>query len=241
MNTSIDIHELRARSEIGAPTKGRPGSAALVLGTDGAALPGAAELAELLPRVPVAEVRLAGPADFADHPERTVVRIIALLRECASVGAPVTWSLALGADQFDLIRQLDHLPAPTEVTVLGRRVATADDWRSTHTFGLLYFRKGPDFLSVIDRRSGRTDRIVLDDPVAIDVFTRALGGCGWADLTATPERSAAAADLVRGGLILRFGDQCVTLPVHMRTWPLGVVLLGGTLAAAGSREAPERL
>lgn len=241
MNTSIDIHELRARSENGVRTAGRPASAALVLGTDGAELPGAAELADLLPRVPVAEVRLTGPADLTGHPERTIVRIIALLRECASVGAPVRWSLTLGADQLDLIRQLDHLPAPTEVTVLGQPAATADDWRSTHTFGLLYFRRGPGFLSVTDRRSGRTDRIVLDDPVAIDVFTRALGGCGWADLTATPEQAATAAELVRDGLILRIGDECVTLPVHMRTWPLGVVLLGGTLAAAGSKDAPERL
>lgn len=238
MNTSIDIHELRARSEHGTRTAGRPASAALVLRTD-RELPDAAELAALLPRVPVAEVRLAGPADLAAHPERTIVRIIALLRECASVGARVTWSLALGADQLDLIRQLDHLPAPTEVTVLGKRVVA--DWRSTHSFGLLYFRKGPGFLSVIDRRRGRTDRNVLDDPIVVDVLTRALGGCGWADLTTTPERSAAAADLVRDGLILRFGEQCVALPVHMRTWPLGVVLLGGTLAAAGSKDAPERL
>lgn len=241
MNTSIDIRELRTRAETRARTTGRPASAALVLDTDREELPDAAELAALLPRVPVAEVRLAGPADLARHPERTVVRIISLLRECSSVGARVTWSLALGADQLDLIRQLDHLPAPTEVTVLGKRIMTADDWRATHTFGLLYFRRGPGFLSVIDRRSGRTDRIVLDEPAAVDVLTRALGGCGWADLTTTPGHTAAATDLVRDGLILRVGDQCVTLPVRMRTWPLGVVLLGGTLAAAGSKDAPERL
>lgn len=241
MTAPIDIGELRTRAADSGrrPAGARPATATLALGPDWANLPEVGELAALLPRVPVAEVRMAESADFSALPDRTIVRIIALIRECSSIGARVAWSLILGAEQLDLIQQLDHLPAPDETTVLGSGVSP--EWRSAGGFGRFYFRRGPNFLSVVDRRSGRTDWTVLDDPVAIDVFSRALAGCSWAEVSGDQRHAAAAGDLLRRSLIMRVGDHCVTLPVHMRSWPVGTVLLGGTLASAGSKDAPERV
>jgi hypothetical protein len=216
MSALMDIAELRERAcdERRAPT-GRPAAATLTLGTDWADLPLAGELGTLLPRVPVAGVRLAQTVDLAALPSQTIVRVIALLRECSSIGAQVSWSLALGADDLDLIPRLDHLPAPA-----------SHAWRSSNTFGLFYFRRGPGFLSVVDRRSESIGRTTVADPVMMDVFRQTLDGCAWPD-------SAAARRLVDLGLVLRLDEHCVALPVHMRSWPIGAALLGGTLASAG--------
>jgi hypothetical protein len=235
--TLMDLGELRARAsdEGRVPAGGRPADATLTLGSDGAELPAAGELAALLTRVPVARVRLAEPADFSALPGDEIVRIIALIRECSSIGVRVAWSLILGAEQLDLIPRLDHLPAPDGITVLEKGTLSADEWRSSSTFGLLYFRKGPKFLSVVDQRPESSSRIIMDDPTLMEVFLDALEGRAWAELTRTPQCAAAARDLVDKGLLMRVGDHCVTLPVHMRSWPLGAALLGGTLASAGKK------
>ncbi len=235
----MDIGELRERAsdEARVPAGGRPGNATLTLGAGGAELPAPTELAALLPRVPVAGVRLAEPADFSTLPDHTIVRIIALIRECSAIGARVAWSLVLGAEQLDLIRRLDHLPAPVSVTVPGKDASSVGEWRSAGSFGLLYFRKGPKFLSVVDQRPESGGWTVVDDPAMIEVFRQALEGCAWAEVTRSPQHAAAARDLVDKGLILRVGDHCVTLPVHMRSWPLGAALLGGTLASAGKKKS----
>ncbi|MGH4036096.1 DUF5825 family protein [Actinomycetota bacterium Odt1-20B] len=212
-----------------------PGSATLTLGADGAGLPAATELAGLLPRVPVARVRFAADADFSTLSDQAVVRTIAVLRECSSIGVQVDWSLILDAEQSGLIERLDHLPAPGRITVRDNAAAPTGAWRSTDHFGLLYFRKGPGFLSVVDQRPESTRRVVVDDPALMDVFSRALAGCAWSEVTQDARHAGAARDLVDKGLLLRVGEHCVTLPVHMRTWPLGAALLGGTLAAAGKK------
>lgn len=234
----MDIEELRTRAadEGRGPAGGRPAHATLTLGADGAELPVATELAALLPRVPVAGVRLAEPADFSALSGREIVRTIALIRECSSIGARVGWSLVLGADQLDLIPRLDHLPAPEAITVRGKGALSVEEWRSSDHFGLLYFRRGPSFLSVVDQRPESHSRIIVDDPTMIEVLLKGLEGCAWADLTRSPGHATAARDLVEKGLVLRVEDHCVTLPVHMRSWPLGAALLGGTLASAGKKK-----
>jgi hypothetical protein len=226
MNTLMDVGELRTRAS-NPDREGRPATATLTLGGNGDDLPAAGELAALLPLVPVAGVRLGKTADFSALPDHEIVRILALVRECSSIGVRVRWSLSLGPDQLDLVPRLDHLPAPDRGTVR--------EWRSATHFGLLYFRKGPRFLSVIDNRPESSGRLVMDDPVTIDVFLQCLEGRAWAEVTGEPRGAAAATELVERGLILRVGTHCVTLPVHMRRWPLGAALLGGTLASAGKK------
>jgi hypothetical protein len=239
----MDIDDLRTRAsdqpdqpdQGHAPTEGRPGSATLCLGASGAELPRAGELAALLSRVPVARVQLAQAVDFTTLPPGAITRMIALIRECSSIGVPVTWSLVLRARQLDLVSRLDHLPAPSAITVPDEEAAAAGGWRSSGKFGLFYFRKGPAFVSVVDQRPESARRLILDDPVPMDVFLSALDGCAWAEVARTPHHAEAARVLQEQGLIMRVGDHCTTLPVHMRSWPLGAALLGGTLASAGRK------
>lgn len=238
MSTLMSVQGLRERAsdEGRIPVSGRPASATLALGPDWAELPSATELAALLLQVPVAGVRLVDPVDFSKLPGHVIVRIIALIRECSSIGARVTWSLILDTTQLDLVRRLDHLPAPGSTTVLGKGIRPVDEWRSSRHFGLLYFRKGPQFLSVVDQRPESSRELILDDPVLMDVFLQGLEGCAWAEAVRDARYTAALRDLESRDLAMRFEDHFVTLPVHMHSWPLGAALLGGTLASAGKKK-----
>ncbi|MGF1425946.1 DUF5825 family protein [Kitasatospora sp. LaBMicrA B282] len=234
-STLLDIAELRTRAADPGRARagGRPATETLTLGADARELPTTDELAALLVAVPVAGVRLARPVDFATLPGEELVRTVALLRECAAVGVRVAWTLRLGADQLDLVPRLDHLPVPERILVPDQQIQ--GPWRSADMFGLFHFRRGPGFLSVVDNRPESRRRLVLDDPAVQQVFRRALPGCAWAELIADPDQAVAAAELVDLGMLLRIADYCVTLPVHLRSWPLGAALLGGTLAAAGTK------
>ncbi|GII87800.1 hypothetical protein Ssi03_57900 [Sphaerisporangium siamense] len=236
MSALMGIDELRDRgSDERRVPAGRPATLTLTLGSDWAELPAATELAALLRRVPVAGVWLAEAVDFSALPSHVIVRIVALLRECSSIGARVTWSLILGAEQLGLVPRLDHLPAPDSVTVVGEGTPSVGEWRSAGNFGLFYFRKGPNFLFVVDQRPESSREIVMDDPILRDVFLEAVEGCAWSEVARSSRYAAAARDLVDKGLVMRVGDHCVALPVRMRSWPLGVALLGGTLASAGKK------
>ncbi|MDT0264367.1 DUF5825 family protein [Jatrophihabitans lederbergiae] len=237
----LDMNRLRIRAADpdAAPPTGRPASETLTLGAGSEQFPTATELAALLPRVPVREVLLTGTVDISGTDDRTAARAIALVRECSSIGARVTWSLALEPSQLELVRRLDHLPAPERATIIGQRTIPLGEWRSTNHFGLFYFRKGPTFLSVVEQRAESDRRLIVNDPAEIEVLRRGLDGCAWAELAADARQATAAADMVNAGLLLRVGEHCVTLPVHMRSWPIGAKLLTGTLASAGPKQAAE--
>lgn len=237
MNACIRIDELRNLAATATGPRGdRPATVTLTLSADDAALVDVTELARLLSTVPVAGVRLAEAVDFTVLPGRVVTRVLAVVRECSSIGARLDWSLTLDAARVGLIPRLDHLPAPRRVIVVGQSSPWLGEWRSSGMFGLCYFRKGPTFLSIVDQRNGPDIPFIVEDPAMVEIFHRGLSGCAWSAVATDPSSEAAAQRLVEQGLLLRAGDHCVTLPVHMRSWPVGVALLGGTLASAGKKK-----
>lgn len=234
--TAVGLDIDRLRSSEAASSAGRVASRTLTLGAGGEPLPAASELAALLARVPVGAVHLAEPVDLAEGADQTATRGLAVVRECSSIGVRVIWSLVLGPLQDELVTRLDHLPAPEQVTVPGQGRRPLGEWRSINTFDLFYFRKGPRFLSIVERRAESTRHLIVTDPAEIEVLHRGLDGCTGAELAQDARHLATAGQLVAAGLLLRLGDSYVTLPAHMRSWPIGAKLLTGTLASAGPKQ-----
>ncbi len=233
----LDITRLRTRAAEGsaAPPTGRPAGETLTIAAGTEQPPAATELAALLRCVPVGMVRIARSADLGGADDWTAARILSLVRECSSIGVRVAWSLALKASQLELVQRLDHLPAPENIVFAEQDAVQIPEWRATDHFGLFYFRRGPTFLSVVEQRAESSRRLIVDDPAEMAVLRRCLDGCDWAEFADDERQAAAAAHLVDTGLLLRLGDHCVTLPVHMRSWPIGAKLLTGTLASAGPK------
>ncbi|MDF5754395.1 DUF5825 family protein [Spongiactinospora sp. TRM90649] len=133
---------------------------------------------------------------------------VAWLRDGLSDGDTPRWRVAgLPEAQVPLLL---HLPPPESAD------GPHDRWRSGFRLGLCYYRRGPGFVQVKDvREPERSASFVLDVPELVEVFLRCLRPTRAADVD--PD---AAGALLDERLLLRLGDRLVTLPYHMRRWPV---------------------
>ncbi|MEU3981152.1 DUF5825 family protein [Streptomyces sp. NPDC026672] len=167
-------------------------------------------------------VEVTDPLDLARGGRGTAVAV-AFLRECEGLGLRVRWRPAgpppaeppPAGPPYD-VGLLRHLPPPTELP--GERAGSAD-WRAGHTPGLLYHRRGPDFISVLDRREpGATARYTLDHPDLRAAFHTLLAPTR---LDTLPSRHREAAALLAAERLALVTDGwAVTLPPRVRRWPV---------------------
>ena len=90
-----------------------------------------------------------------------------------------------------------------------------DAWDGRH-YGTYYWRQGPDFVLVTDRRYGQYHQFELDGEQR-RLFLRLMEVTRLLDLT--PADRVIAANLTELGLVLRLSDYLLTLPTRMRHWP----------------------
>ncbi|WP_258055887.1 DUF5825 family protein [Streptomyces sp. Ru62] len=145
---------------------------------------------------------------------RATAEAVRFLRECQGLGLGVSWR-ATGTPSYDP-RLLHHLPPPTELTA-GPDVLPS--WRAAHAYGILYHRRGPDFVTVLDRRQrGTAVRLTLDHPALHATFLRLLEPTPVAELDATAREALGL--LAAERLVLAGGGWAVTLPPRIRQWPV---------------------
>jgi hypothetical protein len=163
------------------------------------------------------EARIAGFHVLS--PSADCAPVLILLRELQSVGAVVRWHGAVdGLDANDLV----HLPPPEPLAsgsspALSRAVQW---WRLRHQYGLFYYRQGPGFVSVVDRRRpAEAQRYVVHDPAFLDVLRAGLNGEPMTRHD-SPAAEAAMEVLREERTVLPFGDLLVTLPCRIRRWPV---------------------
>ncbi|GGY69681.1 hypothetical protein GCM10010300_11080 [Streptomyces olivaceoviridis] len=158
-------------------------------------------------------VEAAGPLDLSGT-GRATAEAVRFLRECQGLGLGVSWR-ATGTPSYDP-RLLHHLPPPTE---LPGGPGVLASWRTGHAHGTLYHRRGPDFVTVLDRRErGTAVRLTLDHPALHATFLRLLEPTPVAELDAT-EREALGL-LTAERLVLTCGGWAVALPPRIRQWPV---------------------
>ncbi|MFG2605107.1 DUF5825 family protein [Streptomyces sp. NPDC048514] len=157
-------------------------------------------------------VETTGPLDLGGQGRETV-EAVRFLRECQSRGLSVSWR-ATGRPSYDP-SVLRHLPPPTGPAGVHEWAA----WRSAYAYGSLYHRRGPGFVTVLDRReAGRAVRLTLDHPDLHAVFLRLLEPTRLGVLDDT-EREAAGL-LAAERLVLTCGGWAVALPPRLRQWPV---------------------
>jgi hypothetical protein len=154
------------------------------------------------------EVELTGARGLA------TLAFVRLLRDATSAGIWVTWSGTVSPD-LDT-RPLCHLPPPSAHPDLR---APGRGWRAAHQAALCYYRLGPGFLQVTDRRPGARPRsMLLNRSPGLDAFLRLLVP-GPVTAAAAPP-AAACGQLARARLLLRIGDDAVTLPYRLSCRPV---------------------
>jgi hypothetical protein len=174
-----------------------------------------AEAASLFDGLPAARLResgvhhvvVTGEVILAADRGLAALSFVRFLREATSVGVWVSWSGVIDSD-LDAW-QLYHLPPPSSDSA----------WRAGHEAGLCYYRIGPGFIQVSDRRPGTPPRqVVLNTQPQLDLFTRYLVPGPAADTGS--DTDGAHRDLVLGRLLLRIGDHAVTLPHRLLCRPV---------------------
>ncbi|MFF1405857.1 DUF5825 family protein [Streptomyces sp. NPDC058294] len=158
-------------------------------------------------------VEAAGPLDLSGS-GRGTAEAVRFLRECQGLGLRVDWRAA-GTPSYDLAL-LHHLPPPTAFPSPASGQA---GWRAAYGHGILYHRRGPDFVTVLDRRErGTAVRLTLDHPALVGTFLRLLEPTPLDALD--PVGREALGLLGDERLVLAAGGWAVSLPPRIRRWPV---------------------
>lgn len=197
-----------------------------------------AALPALVPhRVIGTRVRVTDPLPlYGDG--RAVTRAVQFLRECQAAGLRTHWEPATAprhtydgsetasrvtydgpkapaGSTYDL-RTLHHLPPPAQQADEPIELTA---WREAHAYGMLYHRRGPGFVTVMDRRERPASaRFTLDHPDLLAAFDALSDAAPIEELA--PAHQEAAHHLADEGLALIVAGWAVTLPPRMRRWPV---------------------
>ncbi|WP_406863717.1 DUF5825 family protein [Streptomyces sp. HUAS MG47] len=143
----------------------------------------------------------AGGRDTADA--------VRLLRDCQSAARTLRWAPDTDDPPFDTAL-LHHLPPPE---------TGAPAWRERYAYGLLYHRRGPGFVTVMDRRDpAASARFTLDAPALVEAFLSVQEPAELDALDASVRESVAL--LAEERLVLVTDGWAVALPPRLRRWPV---------------------
>ncbi|WP_051781829.1 MULTISPECIES: DUF5825 family protein [unclassified Streptomyces] len=146
---------------------------------------------------------------------------VRFLRDCQSQALTVRWVPDSEVLPFDT-GLLHHLPPPAPRTAApggsGRPDGTAV-WRSRYAYGLFYHRRGPDFVTVMDRRDpSASARFTLDRPALVGAFLAVQEPTALDALDVTHREAVSL--LADERLVLVTQGWVVALPPRLRRWPV---------------------
>jgi ribosomal peptide maturation radical SAM protein 1 len=163
----------------------------------------------------VEEVQVPWEVEISDQQAAQSIQFLRFLRDCTAHRVNVKWRGKVG-DQARP-QSFHHLLPPS---VEGSPPEALQAWGKNHAYGQLYWRLGPNFLTIKDMRAGREARFTLDDGPLRDVFTKVLVPQPWDALKGDPEHQEVLESLMEEELVVRLGDWVVALPYQLQHWPI---------------------
>lgn len=146
---------------------------------------------------------------------RATAVAVRFLRECQGVGLRVRWRPSREEAAYDMTL-LRHLPPPVESP--GER-GELRSWRAGHAYGMLYYRRGPGFVTVMDRRDrAASARFTLDHADLLSAFETVLEPAPLSGLSAVHREAVGL--LAAERLAMVSDGWVVALPPRIRRWPV---------------------
>nr|AYM53918.1 hypothetical protein [Corallococcus coralloides] len=176
-----------------------------------------AQLARLV-ALECVELRVPWVMELGEPRAEQAAHFIRFLRDCTSHRLRVRWRGAALSPVAPW--RLYHLEPP-ESGGLPELDEAACQWQQAHAYGRCYWRAGPGFVLVKDRREGRVAaQFLLDDAATRSMFETLAVPRRVESLGTEPEARKALADLEEEALVLGLGPWRVVLPFRMRCWPV---------------------
>lgn len=147
-------------------------------------------------------VALTTPVQLDDA---DVLVTVLMLRDCLENAQRVQWVAATDIP-VDLAELLEHLPPPASGGGRG-----GDLWRERHLYGALFYRVGPGFVSVRERRTRRDAAVFTLTGQGVDC---------WNELSTPSSHSCGACAVPDDeGLVLTLHGERLLLPFRLRYPP----------------------
>jgi hypothetical protein len=157
-------------------------------------------------------VELVEPIDLDGEVDpAATVRDLTLLRELTGRAIRVRWTAGTVPPGGDWWRRYSHLQPPESVPANPPALAR---WRAHHFLGRCFYRHGPGFLQIRDRRDDQLCLYTVDQPEHLASIAALTGGASF------PTEPAAVGELVAAGLVHRFGGQLWWAPYRLHRWPV---------------------
>lgn len=162
----------------------------------------------------IVEARISGALELPESSlnSRRFLAWIECLRDMTACALPVRWHGASNLNQ--LSSQLRHISPP-----ICNELDGFASWHETHRFGIFFWRSGPKFAMIVDRRSQENaNEYILDTPDYLDVFGAAQSVVSRESLIEISHESLV--DMEQEGIILSIEGWSLALPIRMRHWPV---------------------
>jgi len=144
---------------------------------------------------------------------RQAVTALVLVRELTAYGLVVDWRIRL-PEGMQLPLLLGHLYPPQTVVAAPYGPQIAELWRSRFYVGKCFWRRGPGFVEIRDRRSARPVHVTIDDPDLVSAIEPLSRGASLGEI---PGR--VLDHFTATGFVHRV-EECVWwTPYRIRRWP----------------------
>lgn len=148
-----------------------------------------------------------------DTSARQAVKALVLVRELTAHGLVVNWRIRLpGGMQLPLL--LGHLYPPQTVVDSPYGAQIAELWRARFYVGKCFWRQGPGFVEVRDRRSARQVHVTIDDPQFVSAIEPLSRGAALGEI---PEH--VLDHFTEAGFVHRVEEYVWWTPYRIRRWP----------------------
>lgn len=174
-------------------------------------LPSEEEIRNLIINQKITLVIIKNTVDLDQTTE--TLEFLRFLRDCTSFGIRIKWKTIISPNIP--LENLFHLYPPSYAFQVSEE--THERWKKTFEYGNLYFRKGPDFMTIKDKRISKSPlNFTIGDKTIQRTISKIITPTG--NLALVDSELAAVSLLEEHKLVMTHENTSMFLPYRIRNW-----------------------